>query len=69
MHFTVYQTHRIWLGTQFSWPTPELGSLQAEFEPKSIHKTSENSQWEKFRYKTDMEKKFSDTAQYLTDPV
>ena len=25
------QTLRIWLGTQFSRPTPELGPLQAEF--------------------------------------
>ena len=69
MHFTVYQTLRIWLGTQFSWPTPELGPLQAEFEPKSIYKTSKNLQGKKFSYKTDMEKTFSDAAQYLTDPV
>ena len=27
----VYQTLRIWLGTQFSQPTPELGPLQVEF--------------------------------------
>ena len=27
----VDQTLRIWLGTQFSQPTPELGPLQAEF--------------------------------------
>ena len=27
----VDQNLRIWLGTQFSWPTPELGPLQAEF--------------------------------------
>ena len=27
----VYQTLRIWLGTQFSQPNPELGPLQAEF--------------------------------------
>ena len=26
-----YQTLRIWLGTQFSRPTPEVGPLQAEF--------------------------------------
>ena len=27
----VYQSLRIWLGTQFSWPTPGLGPLQAKF--------------------------------------
>ena len=27
----VHQTLKIWLGTQFSLPTPELGPLQAEF--------------------------------------
>ena len=30
-----------------------------------IHKESENSQWEKCRYKTVIEKMFSDTAQYF----
>ena len=27
----LYQTLRIWLGTQFSWPTPEKSPLQAKF--------------------------------------
>ena len=32
LHYTsLHQTIRIWLETQFSWPTPEFGSLQTEF--------------------------------------
>ena len=61
------QTLRIWLGIQFSRPTPELGPIRAKFEPKSINsQKSENLQWEKCRYITGREKTFSDTAQYLT---
>ena len=57
--------------TQFSYPVQSANSGIGLFASRvlnlnqSIHKKNENFQWEKCRYIKDIEKTFSDTAQYF----
>ena len=60
------------VGCKFGQQPSSVGQLwnwalcKSSFEPKSVNsQKSENLQWEKYRYITDIEKTFSDTAQYF----
>ena len=62
----IYQTLSILLQTQFSQPTAEFCPLESEFLTKlNKLKKSENFQWKKCRFITDIEKKLFDAAQYF----